>query len=296
MCDVEEREGKQAHLHDCRRNHKGSSKSMEKNVPVELFNKAVKNGILYVGDDDTTTDSHLKTLVSYEIKRFSDINLSTRTVGLRLYAHKGKVNGLTPTVIAYIQKCFTDCENQNKNDPISLFAGLNAIVPHTFANHQACLTSGKHNTAPDNYCHTDLLGWKDLSGNDLRVRLEGALSPFLTEEAAKKLAPVGSSQRNECLNSIIGTKAPKTLHYGDSESADFRMSAGIAQFNKGYSYITAARNELGITVTNRMQQYVKSMEKKSAADSKHKKQKVFKKSRKHKKKHRTRKMHPMEAQ
>lgn len=117
---------------------------------------------------------------------------------------------------------------------------------------------------PDNYCHTDLQGSKDLSGNDLRVCLEDALSPFLTEEAAKKLAPVGSSQRNECLDSIIGTKAPKTLHYGDSESVDFRMSPGIAQFNEGYSYITAARNELGITVSNRMQQYVRSMGKKSA--------------------------------
>ena len=299
ICDVAEREDKEAHPHDCRRNHKGSSKSMESNVAVELFNEAVKNGVSYssyVGDDDTTTESRLKTLVNYEIEKFSDINHSTRTLGSRLYTHKGKVKGLTPTVIAYIQKCFTYCVNQNKNDPISLLAGLNAIVPHAFGNHQACSTWCKHNADPDNYCHTDLPGGKDLSGNDLRVCLEDALSPFLTEEAAKKLAPVGSSQRNECLNSIIGTKALKTRHYGDSESADFRTSAGIAQFNEGYSYITAAGNELGITVSNTTQQYVRSMEKKRAADSKRKKQKAFKKSRKNKKKRKTRKTHSMEAQ
>ena len=47
------------------------------------------------------------TIINYEIKEFSDINHSTRTLGWKLYAHKGKVKGLTPTIIAYIQKCFT---------------------------------------------------------------------------------------------------------------------------------------------------------------------------------------------
>ena len=57
-----------------------------------------------------------------------------------------------------------------------------------------------------------------------------ALQPFLTEEAAKKMAPVGSSQRNECLNSVIESKVPKIQHYGGSESSDHRTAAGVAQF------------------------------------------------------------------
>ena len=51
------------------------------------------------------------------------------------------------------------------------------------------------------------------------------MKPFLTEEAAKKLAPCGSSQRNECVNGLIGTKAPKIRLYGGSESSDFRTAA-----------------------------------------------------------------------
>lgn len=34
-----------------------------------------------VGDNDTTIESYLKTIVNYEIKEFSDINHSTRTLG-----------------------------------------------------------------------------------------------------------------------------------------------------------------------------------------------------------------------
>ena len=34
-----------------------------------------------VGHNDTTTESYLKTIVNYEIKEFSDINHSTRTLG-----------------------------------------------------------------------------------------------------------------------------------------------------------------------------------------------------------------------
>ena len=56
------------------------------------------------------------------------------------------------------------------------------------------------------------------------------MKPFLTEEAAKKLAPCGSSQRNECVNSLIGTKAPKIRHYSGSESSDFPTAAAIDLF------------------------------------------------------------------
>lgn len=49
-----------------------------------------------------------------------------------------------------------------------------------------------------------------MKGEDLRAVLEDALRPFMSEESAKKLAPGGSSQRNECVNSVVGSKAPKS--------------------------------------------------------------------------------------
>ena len=69
-----------------------------------------------------------------------------------------------------------------------------AIVPHPFRNHQAYSTLCKHNTHLDNYCHVDLQCGKVLSGYDLGAGLKDTLTPFLTEEATNKLAPVGSSQ------------------------------------------------------------------------------------------------------
>ena len=68
------------------------------------------------------------------------------------------------------------------------------------------------------------------------------MKPFLAEEAAKKLAPCGSNQRNECINSSIGTKEPKICHYGGSESSDFRTAAAILQFNEGMDMLIRQRN------------------------------------------------------
>lgn len=63
VCDEAKKKNQEAVPHDCRKNHQGSSKSMEANVAVELFSSAVINGVTfstYVGDDDSTTESHLK--------------------------------------------------------------------------------------------------------------------------------------------------------------------------------------------------------------------------------------------
>lgn len=83
---------------------------------------------------------------------------------------------------------------------------------------------------------SDLPGGKDFQGEDLRACIQDALQPFQTKEAAKKMASVGSLQRNECLNSVIGSKVPKIRHYGGPESSDHRTAAGVAQFNEGHNY------------------------------------------------------------
>lgn len=139
VCKLAEKNQRTPEAHDCRKNHNGSSKSMESNVAVQLFSEATQNGVsysIYVGDDDSTTESHLQTLVNYDIEKWSDINHTSRTLGSRLYAAKNKVEGLTSTVIAYIQKCFTYCIKQNKNDPTSLLDVLSSIVPHAFGQHK----------------------------------------------------------------------------------------------------------------------------------------------------------------
>lgn len=100
----------------------------------------------------------------------------------------------------------------------------------------------------------------------------------------KRLAPAGSSQRNECVNSVIGSKAPKIRHYGGSESSDFRSAAGVAQFNDGYEYVVKAAQEIGVADNLVTEKYVTKMNKKRERDSRRKASKAFKKARRNAKK------------
>ena len=78
---------------------------MEANVAVELFSGALSSGVAYttyVGDYDSATESHLKTLATYDIEKWSDINHASRALGTRLYAAKLKGEGERPDTEYYI--------------------------------------------------------------------------------------------------------------------------------------------------------------------------------------------------
>ena len=300
ICQQAENENRQPREHDCRRNHEGSSKSMEANAAVQLFPESVRHGVTYstyVGGDDSTTESRLKALDNYDIETWSDINHACRVLGSRLYSAKAKVKSLTPKVIAYIQKCFTYCIKQNKGNPSSLLEGLSSIVPHAFGDHSKCKEWCRYSCDPDNYHHSDLPGGKDLKGDDLQACIEDALQPFLTEKAAKKMAPVGSSQRNECLSIIVGSKAPKIRHYGGSESSDFRAAAGVAQFNQGYDYIVKTTEEMGLSANSTTARYVRKMNDKRNRDrdSERMTKKDYKKARRKLRKKKTQKTSALES-
>ena len=53
----------------------GSSKAMEPLAAVELFSKVTESNVkfsIYTGDDDSTTESHLKQKVPYGVEKWSD--------------------------------------------------------------------------------------------------------------------------------------------------------------------------------------------------------------------------------
>ncbi|XP_048585322.1 uncharacterized protein LOC116614111 [Nematostella vectensis] len=245
-------------------------------TPVQLFAEAESSGVrypTYVGDDDTTTESRLSTLVKYPVEKWSDINHVCRTLGSRLYAAKNKVKGLTPAVISYIQKCFTYCLHQNMGRPEELLQGLNVIVPHAFGDHSQCedMTWCKYKANPDEYAHGELPGCRDLQGEDLRASITDALRPFST--------PMGSSQKSECVNSIIGAKAPKIKRFGGSESSDHRTAAGIAQFNESTKYISKATEEMGLGHSIATDKYIKDTNRRRLKNAVRKGTRAFKKKR-----------------
>ena len=68
-----------------------------------------------------------------------------------------------------------------------------------------------------------------------------------------------NSQRNEALNSVVGSKNPKIRFYGGSDSNDFRIACGIAQTNLRYSYVSRTLEALNIEPGNFCLKYGQKM-------------------------------------
>ena len=142
------RKGKQPRVHDCRKNHIGSSKSMGPAAACELWNLAPAENVkfsAYVGDDGSTTLCHLSQNVPYGVEKWSDIVHAKRSQTTRSYSistpRKFK-NSSTwgQKVINYFGKCFTYSIAQNR-DKNSLKSAIKNIIPHAFGNHNACCSS-----------------------------------------------------------------------------------------------------------------------------------------------------------
>ena len=234
FCEYAQRTNTKAKVHDCRKNHTGSSKAMEPISAVELFKKAPKYGIkysTYTGDDDSTTELYINQQVPYGVEKFSDIihikrSLTTRLYNLSKMAQFKECSILSAKVIEYLVKSFSIAIAQNKSDPSTMKSSLKCIVPHSFGDHSNCSESWcKYKQDPANYKHAHLPYGKDLYGNPLKSALENIFSQYYSDIVIKKLTPAANSQRNESFNSTVGSKIPKIRYYGKSESNG--LSGGV---------------------------------------------------------------------
>ena len=255
ICDNAAKKGQKPRALDCRKNHLGSSKSMEPNVAVDLFKRATESKIkysVYTGDDDTTTHSHIREKVPYDVEKQSDVIHTKRSLITRLYKLKTqeKFPGcslLSAKVINYLGKCFGYCVAQNKDNPDALQAGINNIVPHAFGKHDNCDKSWcQFQKDPTTYRHSELPFGKDLYGDALETALKSVFDDYSTDIVVKKLAPATNSQRNEAFNNVVGSKNPKIRFYGGSDSNDFRVACGVCQVNEGRGYICQTLKEVNI--------------------------------------------------
>ncbi len=168
---------------------------------------------------------------------------------------------LSGKVIEYLGKCFSYCITQNAGDSQALQEGIKLIVPHAFGDHQNCkqLWCGykKDNI---NYKHRELPFGKDLVGENLRKSLDEVFELYSSETVVKKLLQNASSQRNESLNSTIGTKNPKTRFYGGSESGDHRVASAVAQTNLGKQYLSEVLETVHITPGCTMTKQIQKMD------------------------------------
>ena len=102
---------------------------MEPAAAVELFNRAPDQSVkfsVYTGDDDSTTEEHMREKVTNEVEKNSDIIHMKRSLTTRLYnlSQNEKFDNCSPLsqkVINYLVKCFSYCycskQRRFKRDP-----------------------------------------------------------------------------------------------------------------------------------------------------------------------------------
>ncbi|XP_031570272.1 uncharacterized protein LOC116304652 [Actinia tenebrosa] len=253
-CTYAKKNGSKAKKHDCRKNHFGSSKAMEPAAAVHLFTKALKSKVkfsVYTGDKDSTTAAHIKENGPYPVEKWTDTVHAKRSLTTKLMnlSQRGKFTNssiLSQKVINYLVKCFSYSVSQNKGNPDKLKNSLLSKVPHAFGKHHLCSELWCRAQNDDNYKHSDLPYGKDLYGEEIKTALARIFDEYCTDLVIQKLSPAANSQRNESLNSVIGSKNPKIRYYGGSESSDFRIACGISQANLGYQYISHTLQSLNI--------------------------------------------------
>lgn len=225
--------------HDCRKNFSGSARAMESAIAVDLVSHMMEMGYriqTITMDDDTTTLSRLHKSVDPNIQKRCDKNHIKKNVSNSLYDVKKNHKELSSSIISYFVKCTSYAISQNKSDSLQLRENILAIVPHAFGYHDLCKVDWcGYLKCPDSYKHNGLPGGCDLSSDKLEKDLNVIFKRFA--ERSERLIKCGTSQANESLNHVIGTKAPKAKHFGGSESLNFRVAAGVAQQNMGRKYV-----------------------------------------------------------
>ena len=114
-CDYAKAKNIATKPHDCRKKHSASSKVMEPDSAVEMFNNALKENIkfsTYTADDDSTTEAHIRQKVSYGVEKLSDVVHTKRSLATRLYnlSQRGKFQNssvLSQEVINYLVNSFS---------------------------------------------------------------------------------------------------------------------------------------------------------------------------------------------
>ena len=193
------------------------------------------------------------------VEKWSDISHVKRALGNQLYGIKQAHKQLSSTVISHVQKCFTYALHQNRDNAASMSQSITNITAHLFGEHDQCGEWCQYVKDPGSYRHKGLPHGKDLSSPQLRVALENILSVYSKNTA--KLAPLASSQRNKSFNNVVASKAPKSRHYGSSQSNDFRVAAAVCQTNIGHGFVSDVVQSASLSPSSRSsKKYMGSLE------------------------------------
>lgn len=238
------RPGMKVHVrpHRCTNNHSGSARLMESASGVSGVKELNESGTpveILEGDGDNTMISRLKSELGINMKKRLDKNHVVKNIGKQLYClYNDKSVKISKTVINHLQKCLKYIFTKNQGNKRGLEDNMKALIPHQFGDHTTCKPEfcGFHRNPSVKYLHRSFPYKCALKDENLRHRLEEILQPIIAR--AEQYTELGSSQQCEHANKEVTLRAPKSHHYGNSESLDFRVHATAAFVNEGRSYIS----------------------------------------------------------
>lgn len=225
--------------HRCVKNHQGSARMMESTSGVQGVKELNESGtpVEYLeGDGDNTLIARLKSDLNISMKKRFDRNHIVKNIGKSMFALQEKK--LSKSVIMHIQKCLKYIFAKNQGNRVGMEENLKALIPHQFGDHSLCKPHfcGYKRNPQEVYSHHSLPYRTSLKDPDLRTKLEKLFAPVISN--VDQYCDLGSSQQCEHANREVTLRAPKSLHYGNSESLDFRVMATSAFINEGRKYIT----------------------------------------------------------
>ncbi|XP_048257443.1 uncharacterized protein LOC124114456 isoform X1 [Haliotis rufescens] len=235
--------------HRCVLNHFGSARLMECKSGVQGIKELSEGGtpVDYLeGDGDNTMIAHIKSDLNITMKKRFDRNHVVKNIGKSLYALQGKK--LSRSVIMHIQKCLKYAFAKNQRNKEGLEKNLKALIPHQFGDHSLCFPrfcGFRRTSSNEKYTHKSLPYKAALKDDELQSKLKKLFKPVIAN--AEQYADLGSSQQCEHANREVTLRAPKSLHYGNSESLDFRVAATTAFINEGRSYVSEVNMAAGIS-------------------------------------------------
>ncbi|XP_033724552.1 uncharacterized protein LOC117314595 [Pecten maximus] len=140
-----------------------------------------------------------------------------------------------------------DKNHINQGNKEELKENLQALIPHQFGDHKLCKARfcGYKRNPSEKYQHRSLPYKSHLKDPQLRQDLGKLFETVISN--AEQYADLGSSQQCEHANRQVTLRAPKSLHYGDSESLDYRVHATAAFINEGRNYISQANEKAGLS-------------------------------------------------
>lgn len=260
---------REAHT-DCAKNFAGSSKAMEQEAAKRMWARSVScHQVRYtemLSDGDSAAFKEVVALNPYpghEIVKLECINHAHKRMGtaLRKLSKLGKLGGkglgkLTAPKCKALQNFYRGAIINNQGSVDKMKAEIWAGLLHNMSSDDNPL----HTRCSPSWC------WyrRAEENGETPESHKHHTKNFLSREVGKKLIPVyhrmssdsllqrmqhgGTQNANECLNSVIWARCPKTVFVGKSR-VEAAASMAIATFNEGASAMLAVMDKLWLQCT-----------------------------------------------